>query len=151
MWSNRTRNSFSVILLRPNTQQWKMIFYSKQLSVVELIINVSIHYETDDKKNYVIILLPPFFPFEVRMHINIWPALWHSANSLSTRTPLGPAQSVRLGEMSELKRSQLIAGKKYRNQLQVLKRGVRSEIVDCKSYFKPKAFVFRKIQCISTS
>ena len=42
-----------------------MIFYSKQLSVVELIMNVSIHYETDDKKNYVIILLPPFFPFEV--------------------------------------------------------------------------------------
>ena len=38
-----------------------MIFYSKQLSVVELIMNVSIHYETDDKWDYVIILLPLFF------------------------------------------------------------------------------------------
>ena len=42
-----------------------IFFYSKQLSVVELIMNVSIHYETDDNKNYVIILLPPFFPYEV--------------------------------------------------------------------------------------
>ena len=50
----------------PNTQKWKMIFfYCKQLSFDELIMNVSIHHETDDKKNYVIIFLPPFFSFEV--------------------------------------------------------------------------------------
>ena len=41
------------------------LFYCKQLSFDELIMNVSIHHETDDKKNYVIILLPPFFSFEV--------------------------------------------------------------------------------------
>ena len=47
--------------------------------------------------------------------------------------------------MSELKRSQLIAGKKSGiNSSCPLKRGVRSEIVvDCKSYFMPRAFVFR--------
>ena len=51
----------------PNTQKWKMIYFIvyKQLSFDELIMNVSIHHETDDKKNYVIILLPPFFSFEV--------------------------------------------------------------------------------------
>ena len=82
-------------------------FYCKQLSFDELIMNVSIHHETDDKKNYVIIFLPPFFSFEVWVHINI--------------TPLGPAQSVlvsqSLKEVPELKRSQLIAGKKYRDEL----------------------------------
>ena len=42
-------------------------FYCRQLSFDEyqLIMNVSIHHETDDKKNYVIIFLPPFFSFEV--------------------------------------------------------------------------------------
>ena len=50
----------------PNTQKWKMIFfYCKQLSVDELIMNVSIDHENDDKTNYVIILLPPFFSFVV--------------------------------------------------------------------------------------
>ena len=40
-------------------------FYCKQLSVDELIMNVSIDHENDDKTNYVIILLPPFFSFVV--------------------------------------------------------------------------------------
>ena len=50
-------------------------FYCRQLSFDEyqLIMNVSIHHETDDKKNYVIIFLQPFFSFEVWVHINITP------------------------------------------------------------------------------
>ena len=79
-------------------------FYCKQLSFDELIMNVSIHHETDDEKNYVIILLTPFF-------------------FVCSITPLGPAQSVRVSqsliEVPELKRSQLIAGKKYTYELSV--------------------------------
>ena len=88
-------------------------FYCKQLSFDELIMNVSIDYENDDKTNYVIILLPPIFSFVVWVHINI--------------TPLGPAQSVRvsqsLREVPELKRSQLIAGKKIQGRTLGLRRG----------------------------
>ena len=67
------------------------------------------------------------------MHINI--------------TPLGPAQSVRvsqsLREVPELKRSQLIAGKNTGTNSRFKERSVRSGVVDCRSYFKLRAFVFR--------